>query len=255
MQSSAPDNWSYIFVLTYGRSGSTILMRLLNLPETVEVRGENTNALFYLFQAISSVRRSKERFGAVRRGTGEPWFGADKMLPDKFEKTCLESFVTTVLNPSKDVTHTGFKEIRHLSDLMNDTEFEEYIAFILSRFPNVKIVFNTRAPLAVSRSGWFKEMPQDYVIDQAKQANIRFAATAKKNRNCRLIDYSDVVANGAALQDLFNWLGIDFSENAATAILDIPLSHMKTISLTSKVISVIPKPLQKGLRNVFSKFR
>jgi hypothetical protein len=70
-----------------------------------------------------------------------------------------------------------------------------------------------------------------------------------------LIDYSDVVANGAALQDLFNWLGIDFSENAATAILDIPLSHMKTISLTSKVISVIPKPLQKGLRNVFSKFR
>lgn len=255
MQSSALGNWSYLFVLTYGRSGSTILMRLLNLPEAVEVRGENINALFHLYRAISSVRRSKKRFGAVLRETNDPWFGANKVQPDLFENACLEGFIKTVPNPSKRTTHTGFKEVGHLPNHMSDKEFEAYVAFILSRFPNVKIVLITRDSMAVSRSGWFKEMPQNYVVDQVRLANIRFSAVAKKNRNCRLSDYSDVVANWAVLQDLFSWLDIDFSKNTAAEILDIPLSHMKTISLTSKIISVLPKPLQKGLRNAFSKFR
>ena len=161
----------------------------------------------------------------------------------------------TVLTPSQGTTHTGFKEIGHLPNRMDDEDFEGYIAFILSRFPNVKIVFNTRDPMSVSRSGWFKEMPQDYVIDQVEKANNRFAAVAKKNRNCRLIDYSDVVANGSALQGLFSWLGIEIAEITVATTLNTPLSHMKTISFSSRIISVIPKPLQKGLRNAISKFR
>ena len=152
MQGFAFKDLSYIFVLTYGRSGSTILMRLLNLPETVEVRGENTNALFHLFQTISSVHRSKNRFGAVPRETSDPWFGADKIQAEAYEDTCLDSFVSTGLNPSEGGTCTGFKEIGHLPNKMDDETFDEYIAFIVSRFPNVKIVFNTRDPLAVSRS-------------------------------------------------------------------------------------------------------
>lgn len=255
MQSSAPDTWSYIFVITYGRSGSTILMRLLNLPETVEVRGENTNALFRLFQAISSVRRSKDRFGAEHRETSDPWFGADRIQPDAFEKTCLDSFVKTVLSPSKGVTHTGFKEIGHLPNRMDDKEFEAYIAFILSRFPDVKIVFNTRDPLAVSKSGWFKDMPQEYVVDQVTQANARFATAVRKNRNCRLIDYSEVVANDAALQDLFDWLEVSFTRTEAAEVLAIPLSHMKSKPVMTKILTKAPKVLQKGLRNAFSKFR
>lgn len=255
MPNDAINNRSYIFVLTYGRSGSTVLMRLLNLPETVEIRGENSNALFWLYKTISSVQRSKDRFGYTPRETSDPWFGADKIIANDFEETCLKSFVNTVLNPTAGSTHSGFKEICHLPSVMSAEEFSGYVEFILSRFSSVKIIFNTRDPMAVSRSGWFKDMPQDYVIAQVSEANKRFVAAAKKSKNCRVIDYSAVVENDVELKELFEWLEISFDQSLAAEILDIPLSHMKATTGKWKVFSMIPKPIQKGLRNALSKFR
>lgn len=246
-------DYSYIFVLTYGRSGSTILMRLLNLPNTVEIRGENSNALFHLFQAVSNVQKSKKRFGNSSRDTSDPWFGADKISGSAFETDCLNSFVANVLNPSGNVKTTGFKEIAHLPNRMNDDEFNAYIAFILAKFPKVQIVFNTRNPQQVASSGWFKDMPQDYVFDQVTMANERFNITAKQHARCRVIDYSDVVENGAALKKLFNWLNIEFDRKVTAEILSVPLTHMKNQGVLYKIYKMAPSPLQNTLAKLRSK--
>ena len=45
----ASQGLGYVFVMTYGRSGSTLLMGLLNTIPGYLVRGENDDALRYLY--------------------------------------------------------------------------------------------------------------------------------------------------------------------------------------------------------------
>src|SRR5262245_42168913 len=43
------DDLSYVFVMTYGRSGSTLLMGLLNTLPGYLIRGENDDAMKFLY--------------------------------------------------------------------------------------------------------------------------------------------------------------------------------------------------------------
>ena len=55
----------YVFVMTYGRSGSTLLMGLLNTIPGYLIRGENDDALRFLFDFHRTcVGRSTARLSA-----------------------------------------------------------------------------------------------------------------------------------------------------------------------------------------------
>ena len=249
MVASALKKHRYIFVLTYGRSGSTILMRLLNTVEGAEIRGENSNALFHLYKSISAVRRSSTRFGLVTRESNDPWFGANLIAAKSFENACLSAFLHDVLAPDPETTIVGFKEINHLPNRMRDIEFFGYIDFILKSFPKSRIIFNTRDAAQVARSGWFADMDTDYVTEQVEAADNRFVAAARQYRRCSVIDYGDVIENGAKLAGLFDWLGIKMDHDVIADCLDRKLSHM------SKKETGIVGSLREGVRGVRSKLK
>jgi hypothetical protein len=55
------------FVVTYGRSGSTLLQGLLNSIPRYCIRGENYNAMFYMFRAYQQLEGGSEEIGAGSR--------------------------------------------------------------------------------------------------------------------------------------------------------------------------------------------
>ncbi|MEL6640183.1 MAG: sulfotransferase [Pseudomonadota bacterium] len=237
MTSGSLDDYSYVFVLTYGRSGSTILMRLLNTIDGADIRGENSNALFHLHKAIAAVRRSSTRFGTTKRATSDPWYGADLMAAKSFETHCLNSFLQDVLAPAPTTRIIGFKEINHLPNRMDDKDFFGFVDFILKSFPKARIVFNTRNAEQVSRSGWFADMDPTFVKEQIAGADARFVQATKQHSRCYLIDYSDVVANNDALMALFDWLDMPLDPETVANCLDQKLSHMskKEIGLSGSL--------------------
>ena len=54
-------DYSYIFIVTYAKSGSTLLQSLINAAPGVDIKGENTNALYHLYKSYASLALTAER--------------------------------------------------------------------------------------------------------------------------------------------------------------------------------------------------
>src|SRR5690606_25612278 len=84
-------------VFTYGRSGSTLLMGLLNSIPGYCIRGENNNALHSLFGfnlRIAEARRSSLKNS---ERPGHPWFGLNLIDPDALQRAQRDLVVNQVL--------------------------------------------------------------------------------------------------------------------------------------------------------------
>jgi hypothetical protein len=86
--------YNYVFIFTYGRSGSTLLMGLLNSLPHYCIRGENNNLLYRLYwssEALNSALASPSAKNAAK--PTNPWFGLDSTNPARFNERLIEAFV------------------------------------------------------------------------------------------------------------------------------------------------------------------
>ncbi|NQX94486.1 MAG: hypothetical protein HRT64_06140, partial [Erythrobacter sp.] len=82
----------HLFVVTYGRSGSTVLQKLLNSIEGYCIRGENGGIVQDLAAAARTLERTQAQFGEFDKSTGHPWYGLSEIEPGAFATTLAESF-------------------------------------------------------------------------------------------------------------------------------------------------------------------
>ena len=140
----------YLFVVTYGRSGSTLLMGLLNSIPGYLIRGENWDALHHLFLFHRTLEDGSRRWEPARlRQRTHPFFGAADFPVKKAHRRTRELVVDTVLRPKDDTRVTGFKEIRWYRD-----DVEEYVAWLRKVIPGARLGVNTRSHEEGLRSGW-----------------------------------------------------------------------------------------------------
>ena len=107
------DCYRYVFVVSYGRSGSTLLQSAINSTPGTQLRGENCNILYSLYRAVASAELTilgRARHPEPRR-PDHPWFGFNEIVAERFESTLLNAFVRDVLVPDPATKVTGFKEI------------------------------------------------------------------------------------------------------------------------------------------------
>jgi hypothetical protein len=208
--------YEYVFIVTYGRSGSTLLMSLLNTIPGYRIHGENYNALYHLYQAVTAVRRGREQWGGrihLRPQSG--WYGMPEAWPDAFERGVLDSFVSHVLRPRPGDRVLGFKEIRytqgHIPDLL------EYLAFIEKAFPQHKIIFNHRDPAAVARSGWWTRFKNP--LDRVKAADDRLWSVPADQRHFHFL-YDKIDNNLDHIRELFAFLGEPLDQQTVRAVLN-----------------------------------
>jgi len=218
-------NYSSVLVVTYGRSGSTLLQGVLNSIAGCVVRGENENfchGLFLAYRAMQAARRTHGGEGA--RSPTDPWYGAPELDPEKFladASALVRNQLLGELDPAS-VRCLGFKEIRYIGA----THLAEYLGFLERLFPSAAILFLTRDHDSVSRSAWWRENDPQVVKDRLARFEAEVGTWARGRSNYFHIDYADLVANGARVEEMFAFLGAPYSRATLAQVLETPHSYV-----------------------------
>jgi Sulfotransferase family len=209
------DDYRYVFVVTYGRSGSTLLMSLLNAIPGYRICGENYNALYRLYQADAAVGAARERFcGTSELAPQSSWYGMPRVRPHRFRAELVDSFVNHVLRPEPGDRVLGFKEIRYTPGHVPD--LAEYLRFLHDCFPYTKVVFNHRDPAAVARSAWWARYPN--AEETVREADERLRSVPADHRHFHFC-YDEIDDSLANIAELFRFLGEEFDEMSVRAVL------------------------------------
>jgi hypothetical protein len=212
---------SYVFVVTYGRSGSTLLQGILSATPGVVIRGENGGVIQQLFAFHETVTRHRDRLAREDvLPPSHPWWGVDG-YPDA---TALRDFRTllldTVLRPDADTKLVGFKEIDWPPE-----QLDQLLAFMRAVFPGARFVLNTRDLEQVATSKWWSRNPDAMAELTAMEKRYVAALSALGDDAWRRVHYDDWVADPTQLRDLFGWLGLEFDEARVRSVMDVPHSY------------------------------
>ena len=212
------DDIGYLFVVTYGRSGSTLVAGLLNTLPGYLIRGENRDALHHLFRFHQTlVTESTRGPKAKLRQRTHPFFGIADFPPEKSLAGIRRLVLDTVLRPKPDTRVTGFKEIRWYHP-----DLEEYVAWLREVFPGARFLVNTRAHADVLRSKWWAEGDVEQNAEHLAVIERRMLALAESLGDAAYrIHYDDYVADPTVLQGLFAWLGEDWDEATVRATMAV----------------------------------
>lgn len=212
----------HLFVVTYGRTGSTALQNVLNSIPDFLIRGESGGALNHLAKSIMSIENGQN---SQRRtdNPAHPWFGIGDVNLQNYRAELVDSFSRIILRPSADTRMTGLKDIRFTTEHLNDDEFAKTLSF-LRAFPGCRIVFLTRDPVAVAQSGWWAKRSKDEVIPILEATIARFQSHIADDTF--LIDHSEFDGRLDGYLKLIDWLGESPPGNLRD-IAQTKLSHMK----------------------------
>ncbi|MCA8867326.1 MAG: sulfotransferase [Rhodobacteraceae bacterium] len=212
-----------IFIVTYGRSGSTLLQSLLQSIPGAHIVGENYNALEGLFRTAERARMARSKWGKKDHPPNHPWHNASRIRPVRLETGLAEVFTRELIAPPRDARWIGFKEIRFQT---LDDDFEGFLNFQRRAFPNAFFVFNSRRGEDVANSAFWKKRPRDQVLDMVTRMDARFADFADKNPDCsHHVFYEQTIDDPATLQPLFDKLDEPLDLDAAKAVLGERLTH------------------------------
>lgn len=229
-----------VFIVTYGRSGSTLVQNMLNSLPGALVRGENDNLLAPLVRAWEIVR-SSEQIARMRRSgkvtqPSDPWFGYEGVTPERLGQALARSFAETVLRPAPDTRITGFKEIRwhREPDL-----FAAMIEFLHLHFPGARVVFNFREHAAVMRSGWWSRMDPAVVRGELERAEALYVDYVDRHPGrCLTLRYEEYTRDVDAWRPLFDFLGEPFDAARAAEVMGQQLTHLRGMAAARRR----PKP-------------
>lgn len=159
-----PEELDYVFVVTYGRSGSTLLQGLVNsLPGTL-MRGENGFYVLSLYRAMSEALRFKEAHAqhGVRRASSA-FYGLAGVERDAFVRSARDLVVGQLIGPRKRprLRRLGFKEV--LWHRIEPDETEGFFGWFDEVFPGARYLLNTREHAQVAASGFWKNVEEEEV--------------------------------------------------------------------------------------------
>lgn len=219
----------FVFVVTYGRSGSTVLQNLLNQFPGYLIRGENHNALRPLAESWLRLRDStplpEHRKTAKITGPTHPWHGAELMDVQSYGHDLAAAFCRNVLQPGPGTRVVGFKEIRWHKTF---AFFETYLNFVYMFFPGTKFVFNTRDFEGLHKSGWWANMSEQSVREMKESSEALFHSYITKypDRCCRL-HYDACMHDPGEFERLFQFLDEPYDVSLVNQVLDQRLMHLQ----------------------------
>jgi hypothetical protein len=192
----------YLFVVTYGRSGSTLLAGILNSIPGYLIRGENKGYVHQLYLAHSGAEARRKATGRRARNSDNAWYGIDRydsaLALDRMRGLVLD----TLLHPEPTTRVIGFKEIRY-----NLPDLGDYLQFLRDAFPGARFLFNSRDHTDVLKSKWWADKsPEALTLFQR-----RLDEAEERHRDVSFhVHYDDYQEQPEALAPLFEFLGEEF---------------------------------------------
>ncbi len=228
-----------ILIITYGRSGSTLLQGILNSIDGCLIRGENSNFCFHLFKSYNAIVTAKKHKNA--NSTTNAWYGASLLDEKKFihqTKHLVKEFLLADKISDKNITCYGFKEIRYLEEM---DSFFEYLEFLKNIFPNVAFIFNTRNLDDVVKSAFMKEEEPEELKKRILKLESLFAEYCKRYENGFHITYEDVVSKSRKLEEMFRFIGVKYEPEKIDNVLSLPHSYAPTQEHVKKIFKDNPR--------------
>ena len=207
----------YAFIVTYGRSGSTLLQGVLSATPGVVMRGENNDALYQLFRfrELVDARRRVQLRVATRRQERSAWFGIEGYDERIALRQMRQLMLQTLIRPEPDSQIVGFKEVRY-----DKEDLVDYVRFMRAVFPGARIIINTRDHAAVSQSKWWGE--QEDALENLAAFEGRLMDVLEDLGDAAYhVRYDDYVTDPGRLRGLFDWLGVDFDEDRVKDVLAV----------------------------------
>lgn len=205
-----------LFIATYGKSGSTLLMGLLNSLPGFHIRGENGNVLALLWKYHSKAMDLSRKW--AKEGPlpiSHPWYGIDD-YPAEVSLAHLRNLVSdTIFRPGPDTRVTGYKEIRWY-----DAGLDEYMKFLETLFPGAKFLLNTRDHDQVLRSSWWARKPDAKSDLERIERDLRAVIEKRGDRGYH-IHYNDYLADPGKLEGLCDWLGVEYDAERFARVMEI----------------------------------
>ena len=160
----------YVLVVTYGRSGSTLVQGLLNtLPRTL-VRGESNLYVLHLFRAWDKLREFRTLHLAHNpRGSHSAFYGLHEMRPQRIvasTRTLLLDNLLGEVDPTS-IDVLGAKEVDW--HRLRDDEVAAFFDFLERLMPGCLYVLNERDHDDVYGSGFWKGVADDKVAAKIKR--------------------------------------------------------------------------------------
>ncbi|MET1416169.1 sulfotransferase [Roseibium sp. HPY-6] len=230
----------YVFVVAFGRSGSTLTQHLLNSLPGYFVRGENSNALVHLSRSITAIqsegnfqqRQEPQRtvisgkrpyFNKMVGTSLDPWYGMEDVDVDEYAMSLFDSFVSKVLCPRGDARVLGFKEIRYHND---PKYFPKFLDIIKTYFPKSRFIFQNRAFDNVVKSSFWKKHEQADVRRKWENFEELTQSYAEGNQDvCYQLRYENYLAGADKLEPLFEFLKEPFDATEVAKLLETKLKH------------------------------
>lgn len=117
-----------ILVISYGRSGSTLLQGILNSIKGNLIRGENNNFCYSMYRAYKAISATKKHEGQLPTS---PWFGSESLFISQVKAIMYYRYL---VGNKTDILCYDFKEIRYTS-LHIGNDLEDYLFFFKASVP------------------------------------------------------------------------------------------------------------------------
>jgi hypothetical protein len=207
----------YLFIVTYGRSGSTLLQGILNSIPGYLIRGENRAAVYHLYEFHRTCIREMER---VRKPgevlpPSDAYFGMDRYPEEVAVRRLRQVARDTLLRPDADTRVAGFKEIRWYQD-----DVADYVEFMRNLFPGARFILNTRNHDDVLQSRWWRRTPDAATTLSLMEERIMGLRPVLED-SCFHLHFDDYVDDPGALEGLFSWLGEDFDIEQVRRVMSV----------------------------------
>jgi hypothetical protein len=207
------EDLGFLFIVTYGRSGSTLLQGILSSIPGYLIRGENGGVAYQLYKFHATATARSATKGARWKSPQSPWFGIGGYPQSRALRELRRLLLTTVIRPERDSRVVGFKEVRWLQE-----DLQEYVDFLRAVFPGARFVVNTRNldDVAVSR-WWARDTDSRRILAEAEKRMLVLAD--RLGDDAYHIHYDDYAQSPDRLRGLFTWLGEEFDEDHVSEVM------------------------------------
>ena len=217
-----------LYVLTYGRSGSTLLTGYLSMLPGIRLRGENYLFPLPLAEADDRLRQLSNLSYGGRDKTASPWYGSQLVSYARWRRDMRQA-VLNQLYPRQPFPRTlGFKEIRWWYRLPAD-RFDSILGWLVELFPPGGIVVLTRDLDKVMAGAWWKELTQEERDHQRVQLEAfekrALAYVAQHPEHAHAVTYEEFTGDPTAARALTEFLGLRFDEKTWRKALDQQFSY------------------------------
>lgn len=228
-----------VLIITYGRSGSTLLQGLLNSIEGCLVRGENNDLCRGLFLAYQSLRNAKLQHCKGSDTPTSPWFGAGALSEEAFFQDARRLIRNQLLGDMDDKKFSciGFKEIRYMRALQapcDQGSLFEYFDFLARLFDKPAFIFLTRDHEAVANSAWWQSCDPAMVKARLREFELCTTTYGEDKDWVFTIDYNDMVNRTPRLKGLFEFMGAPYIEEQIDTILATRHSYIARRAVARK---------------------